>query len=158
METIVLALGSNLGDRSGTIEDAYYKIEKRCGRIVRRSSMYETAPEGFISDDLFLNSAIIIQSELDALSLLAELNSIESELGRKRAESGEYISRTIDIDIIFYGGEIIHSPELTIPHPRFRERLFVLEPINEIAAEWKDPISGLSINLLYQYLKNRSDN
>ncbi len=158
METVVLALGSNLGDRSGTIVEAYQEIEKRCGRIIRRSGMYETAPEGFISDDLFLNSAIIIQSELKAIALLTELNDIETELGRKRSESGEYISRTIDIDIIFYGNEIIHNEELTIPHPRFRERLFVLEPMNEIAAEWKDPISGLSINLLYQYLKNRSDN
>ncbi len=152
-----MALGSNLGNRESIIRQAYDKIEDSCGRIVSESNLYETLPVGFYSENLFLNTAILIETQLSPLELLAATRTIESELGREKKSAGTYESRTLDIDIILYGQLLYQSTELTIPHPRFRERRFVLEPLNEIAPNFTDPLTGLSITKLLYYLTTQEN-
>lgn len=156
MELVVLALGSNLGNREKQVEDAIALIEKNCGEILSVSSFHETKAEGFESEDLFLNAALIMQTELLPLELMEKLKGIEIELGRTSKTKEYYESRLIDIDIIFYGHHIVQTQILQIPHPKFRERLFVLEPLEEIAAGLEDPLTGLSITELTNYLRTNN--
>lgn len=156
MELVVLALGSNLGNREKQVEDAIALIEQSCGEILSVSSFHETKAEGFESEDLFLNAALIMQTELLPLELMEKLKGIEIELGRTSKTKEYYESRLIDIDIILYGHHIVQTQILQIPHPKFRERLFVLEPLEEIAAGLEDPLTGLSITELTNYLRTNN--
>ena len=113
-----LALGSNLGDREVNILRAYELIEERVGKILRKSSLYYTKPVGFCSENDFVNTAICVETSLTPRQLLAETQKIERLLGRTRkSRGGEYHDRVIDIDILLYGDETIHEPDLVIPHP-----------------------------------------
>lgn len=144
-----LSLGSNLGDRESILGNAVELLGKRCGDIVAVSKSIETVPEGFQSPNAFLNQALVLETPLSADDLLAETQGIERELGRKRkSKDGIYSDRPIDIDIILYGDTILESPNLTLPHPRFRERLFVLKPLAEIASDTKDPVTRKTIKEL----------
>lgn len=128
-----LALGSNLGDREGNILRAYELIEERVGKILRKSSLYYTKPVGFCSENDFVNTAICVETSLTPRQLLAETQKIERLLGRTRkSRGGEYHDRVIDIDILLYGDETIHEPDLVIPHPLMHERDFVMNPLKEI--------------------------
>lgn len=132
-----LSLGSNLGKREDYIEVA---IEMLRGlprtAVFKRSSFYETTPVGIKTDKLFLNCVVRISTALSAVELLEEIQFIERALGRKPAPPGEEpADRTIDIDIILYGKYTIVTPELTVPHPRATERLFVLIPLYELAPD-----------------------
>jgi 2-amino-4-hydroxy-6-hydroxymethyldihydropteridine diphosphokinase len=107
------------------------------------SAFHETDPVGVGEQPRFLNAAAVGRTALPAQELLAELLEIERRFGRKRPHPGA--ARTLDLDLILYGDAVIDEPGLAVPHPRFRERRFVLEPLAEIAAEWIDPVTGKTI-------------
>ena len=112
---------------------------------------YETDPVDVPgSQPMFLNAAATGESDLTARGVLDALLSVEQQLGRERPYVGA--PRTIDLDLILYGDSVINAPGLTVPHPRFRERRFVLEPLAEIAADWVDPVTGKTIRELLALL------
>lgn len=130
---VYLGLGTNLGDRRMNLDNAVRLISQRVGRVVRESSVYETAPWGFKSDNQFLNSCICVATNLSPHSLLRVTQEIERSLGRKaKSTGGEYHDRIIDIDILLYDDIHIDEPDLKIPHPFIHEREFVLKPLMEI--------------------------
>lgn len=150
MKTIV-ALGSNMGDRRGYIQRALEKIEERAGRVVSASDIIETRAYGLEEQDDFLNMVILLDTDLSPRDLLRCLNEIEAELERIR--DIRWGPRTIDLDIIYYGDEIINEEDLIIPHQDLHNRRFVLEPLCQIAPDWKDPRSGKSAKELLEELK-----
>lgn len=138
----VVALGSNLGDRQAHLDRAIERLAPHLGAL-RVSSVHETDPVGVPGDQpRFLNAVAVGETTLDARALLGELLAVEREAGRERPYAGA--ARTLDLDLILVGDAIIDEPHLTVPHPRFRERRFVLEPLVEIAPDVKDPITGLT--------------
>ncbi len=138
MKNVALILGSNLDDRLELLGLAIKKINSKVGEIKNTSSIYETAPWGFNSDNSFLNQVLICKTELSAHQILIQCLAIENELGRVRKGKG-YIDRTIDIDILLLDNEIHNTSELTIPHPRMHERMFCMAPLNEVAPNWIVP-------------------
>ena len=146
LTSIVLSLGSNLGDRTSYLQQATQQL-KSFGEITGISSTYETPPVGFEADTNFLNICIELDTHLSPKDLLSGIHSIESEMGRIRSEEG-YISRTIDIDIIFFGEQILQSETLHIPHPSFRERKFVLKPLIDLGIHRTDPVTHLTVEQL----------
>ena len=139
-----LSLGSNLGNRLSNLQQAIYQISRKVGRAEKISSVYETASWGFDSDD-FYNICIRVSTTLDAAEVMHQLLAIEATFGRKRSESGEYLSREIDLDILLFDSEVIISEEVTVPHPRMLDRKFVLIPLAEIAPDAIHPITNSSI-------------
>ncbi len=147
MNEYLIAIGSNLGDRLGTIEEAVTRIEARCGKVAARSSLYETAPIG-AADRVFINGALILRSSSSPESLLRHLLEIEIALGRTREV--HWGNRTIDLDILLGrdpGGTalVMASSTLSLPHPRMLERDFVLFPACDIAGQWLHPQSGITL-------------
>lgn len=140
MTQIVLGFGSNLGDRLQLIEQAYELVQERIGEKILVSSMIETKPWGFHSENLFMNSVASFNTSLSAQDCLKEINKIEAELGRKRSGQAGYESRTMDIDILFYGNEVIDEENLKVPHPLLHKRDFVLIPLKEIMPQFVHPV------------------
>jgi 2-amino-4-hydroxy-6-hydroxymethyldihydropteridine diphosphokinase len=141
--TAVVALGSNLGDRQAHLDRAIAHLARRLAAL-RVSSVHETDPVGVPGDQpRFLNAVAVGETTLDARALLGELLAIEREAGRERPYAGA--ARTLDLDLILFGDGIIDEPQLTVPHPRFRERRFVLEPLVEIAPGLRDPVTGRTV-------------
>lgn len=129
---IYLSLGTNLGDKRKNLEEAIAHLKGFC-QIVRCSSVIETEPCGFVSDNRFLNMCVAVTSELSPLELLDATQEVERIMGRKtKSVNGEYHDRIIDIDIIEYNDVRMKTPRLTLPHPRAYERDFVTIPLNEI--------------------------
>lgn len=150
---VAVALGSNLGDRRKHLEAAVTAIAAFIDSI-RVSGWYETAPVGVGLQPDFLNGAATGVTTLTANALLERLLDAEATLGRERPFPGA--PRTVDLDLILYGSEVIDQPPaLIVPHPRFRERKFVLEPLAEIASEWVDPVTGLTVGRLLARLDSR---
>lgn len=147
MNKVFLIIGSNEGDRSQNLFKARELILKKIGKPVGISHIYETEPWGYISSKTFYNQCIILNSSLDAETILQEILKIEKELGRTR-KGGSYIDRIIDIDILFFNNDCIHSDNLSIPHPGIHERRFVLEPLAEIVPEFLHPVFHKSISQL----------
>lgn len=147
MEKVYLLLGGNLGDKKQVFEETEKLLIERVGKMTRKSRIYETEPWGFESTDLFWNQVLEFTVSLSPKEVLHEIQKIEQMLGRTRNEQ-QYGSRIIDIDILFYGNEIIHLPDLVIPHPRIQERKFVLMPLNEIAANLNHPVLQKTIGQL----------
>jgi len=152
MQRVFIAIGSNLGDK---ISNCRRAIDEIAGfyEIVKVSSLYETEPVGNEDQPNFINSVAEIRTDISPHELLAHLNRIEEKLGRVRSE--KWGPRTFDLDIIFYGDQIIKDDNLIIPHPRAHLRRFVLEPICEIAPEFIH--SEIKISVL-ELLKNLPDN
>lgn len=146
METAYLLLGGNLGDREDVIKKTITLLNHKTGIVKQVSSFYETEPWGMLNAQNFMNVALRLSTTLSAFELLDVLLAIEEQLGRKRNPLiTEYESRSIDIDILFYGSAIIQSSRLTVPHPRIQLRKFVLVPLCEIAPEFIHPVFQKSI-------------
>ncbi|MBI1768044.1 MAG: 2-amino-4-hydroxy-6-hydroxymethyldihydropteridine diphosphokinase [Bacteroidetes bacterium] len=137
-KNIFLLLGSNLGDRLSCLSLCLELIEEHVGTIIKKSSIYETTAWGRTDQPDFLNQAIEIETPFPPTELLSACQNIEKKIGRQREE--KWGARTIDIDIIYFGDKIIHSNELTIPHPRMTERKFVLIPLTQISPSFVHPI------------------
>jgi 2-amino-4-hydroxy-6-hydroxymethyldihydropteridine diphosphokinase len=133
-----LLLGTNLGDRLDHLDKASAYIEQNAGNILKKSSVYETAPWGIKEQDNFLNSAVLINTILPPKYLLDQLLSIEKKLGRERKE--KWGPRIIDIDILYYNNDIVNKTDLKIPHPFLQDRRFSLVALNEISPDWEHPI------------------
>ena len=150
MTSVAIALGSNLGDRERHLRQAAERLAASLASF-KLSSFHETDPVGVGSQGKFINAAAVGGTRLDADGLLSELMSIEEALGRERPYPGA--PRTIDLDLILYNDAVIDRPGLIVPHPRFRERRFVLAPLAEIAAGWIDPVSGRTVRALLEALE-----
>ena len=155
MTEVYLGLGSNLGDREKHLSDAISLLSKETGDLLRCSSVWETEPWGFEAETAFLNMAISLTTSLNVDGFFSVMHSIESRLGRERTGKG-YCSRTIDIDVLFWGSEIINQNGILVPHPAIQSRLFVLAPLNEIAAEFIHPVSKLSVTEMLSRCGDRS--
>jgi 2-amino-4-hydroxy-6-hydroxymethyldihydropteridine diphosphokinase len=127
---VVIALGSNLGDRLGRLRTAVVGL-REIGTVISASSLYETEPAGGPDQGRYLNAAVVLDTGLEPRPLLEALLAIERSADRIR--DVRWGPRTLDLDIIAYGAETVDEPELTIPHPRARDRRFVLDPVSEIA-------------------------
>ena len=137
--TVYLGIGSNMGSRQDNLDKALELLSQRV-TLGQVSSIYDTEPVGDADQPRFLNLVCQIKTRLDPVGLLTLAKSIESKLGRKM--SGPNSPRPIDIDILFFGDQILESPKLVIPHPRIEERAFVLIPLSEIAPELVHPVSS----------------
>lgn len=156
MHTVYLSLGSNQGDRKSILLNAIQSISEEIGNVIAISAIYESEPLGFISEDCFLNMCICIQTDLDPISVLKKIHSIEKKEGRVRNDAKGYVSRTLDIDVIFYDDLILKTKEIQIPHPLYKERLFVLVPLAEIAKKIIDPQSLTTIDELISTCSDKS--
>jgi 2-amino-4-hydroxy-6-hydroxymethyldihydropteridine diphosphokinase len=147
---VAIALGSNLGDREAQLRGALDSLGPVLAHL-RVSSFHETEPVDMTGPQpMFLNAAAIGESSLSAPAILDVLLAVEQGFGRERPYVGA--PRTMDLDLILYGDSIISAPGLIVPHPRFRERRFVLEPLAEIAPQWVDPVTGKTIRELLDLL------
>jgi 2-amino-4-hydroxy-6-hydroxymethyldihydropteridine diphosphokinase len=138
-----VGLGSNLGDREQAIRNAAETIG-----ATRLSEIRETEPWGYTDQPLFLNAVAEVETELGPRALLDELLNVERRLGRERGDGPRYGPRTIDLDLLLYGDEVLDEPGLTVPHPHLHERRFVLEPLVELDAELVVPGRGRVSDLL----------
>lgn len=137
MKGVYLGFGSNVGDREANIRQALDGLLAEDVRLLRTSSLYETEPIGLREQAWFLNQVAEFETELSPRELLDRIHEIESGLGRKReVRNGP---RTIDIDILLFGDAVVKTAELVIPHERYRERRFVLEPLLELSPALRDP-------------------
>lgn len=151
-----MSLGSNVGDRTDNLKNVINSIENLIGKVNKISKFYENPAIGFDGDN-FVNICIELVTHLSPNDLLNSLLNIENEYGRKRLKPGEYSSRIIDIDIIFYEDLIINQNGLVIPHPRMQSRHFVLTPMCDLNPDFIHPIFGLKISQLLDELEIRND-
>ena len=150
MDRVAIALGSNLGNRREHLDFAVSKLQALV-RNLAVSRYYDTAPVGVSGPQpLYLNAAAVGDTRLSARDLLDALLAIERERGRERPQANA--PRTLDLDLILFGDAVVAEPGLTVPHPRFRERRFVLEPLAEIAPEFGDPVTGKKVSELFAAL------
>lgn len=151
---VAVALGSNLGDRA---EHLRFAVDRLRGLLadLRASAVYETEPLGVGPQPRYLNGAVVGRSALGPHALLRALQGIERERGRTRPFPGA--PRTLDLDLILVGDVVTTGPDLTLPHPRFRERWFVLAPLAEIAPDLVDPVTGLTVRQLLERLERLSE-
>lgn len=157
-------LGGNIGDVRAAIDRAVETIENTIGRIECQSDDYITEPWGFSSADKFVNRAVVVLTRTRPAEILEHIQRIEREAGRDRAAEArakahggqKYASRTLDVDIIMYGGEIVHGDDLTIPHPMMGDREFVLEPLAQIMPHAIHPVLGRSVSEMLCDLRRRN--
>ena len=136
-KTVYLSLGSNLGEREHHLQAAIERL-RDLGEVTAVSSVYETEPVDLAAQPWFLNCAVQLETELMPKQLLARLQEIERDMGRRRTQKKG--PRTLDIDILLFGHSVIDTPALVVPHPALHERRFVLEPLAEIAPETRHPV------------------
>lgn len=141
MAIAYIGVGSNLGDRQAQIHDALGHLRQdRKVKILRRSSLYETEPVGFRDQPLFLNAVVEISTQHSPQCLLVVLQSIERRMGRRR--NFPRGPRRIDLDLLLYEDQLVHQPDLMVPHPELAKRAFVLVPLAEIAPSTVHPLLG----------------
>ena len=141
--SVVIALGSNLGDRRLNLRRAVHGL-RLVMSVVRLSSIHETEPvDAPLGSPAFLNMVLAGQTPLEPEALMSALLAIEAQLGRRRGMRNA--PRTIDLDLILHGAHLRGSPMLTLPHPRYRDRAFVMVPLAELGLPWRDPRSGKSL-------------
>ena len=163
MARVALLLGGNQGDVKRTLQTAQQWINSRVGAVLRCSHRYESEPWGFPAAQRFSNQALEVSTDLSPLEVLDACQGIERELGRNRAaeaiekasSGAAYSSRPIDIDIIFYGDEVIDDERLTVPHPLLAEREFALQPLAEIMRRHRHPVTGVTVGEMLDALRNR---
>ena len=155
MTDVYLLLGSNENNRLQNLASARSLIELQGGKILKQSALYETEAWGLKEQNSFFNQALLIETSFSPHQLLAILKAIEKEIGR--VETVKWGPRVIDIDILFYGNEIVEQEDLKIPHPYLHERKFTLAPLNEIASEFVHPVFQKTIKLLLQECSDVSE-
>jgi 2-amino-4-hydroxy-6-hydroxymethyldihydropteridine diphosphokinase len=152
---VAIALGSNLpspfGDPSATVREAMRRLVE-VGEVRATSSLYTTAPVGFVDQPAFINAAALVETGLSPLDVLRTLLAIEQSFGRDRTNTPPKGPRTLDLDLLLYGDLILNDPALTLPHPAMHERRFVLEPLAEIAPNLIHASSGRTIVELVESL------
>jgi 2-amino-4-hydroxy-6-hydroxymethyldihydropteridine diphosphokinase len=149
-----IGIGSNLGDALQNCRDAVYRLSQiRATQLTGVSSFYKSEPVGIENQDWFVNAVVEIKTGLTPNELLHALQSIENAMGRKREIKGG--PRIIDLDLLFYGQDIIDEPDLQVPHPEIHKRRFVLEPLNEVASYFIHPVFGVSVRGLKDRLNDR---
>ena len=154
MKIVYLGLGSNVGDREGNLHQALDQLQSRDLRLRRSSSLYETEPMGLRDQRWFLNQVAMFETELFPLQLLQRIHRIERSLGRRRVVLNG--PRTIDIDILLYGNTVMKTADLEIPHPRYSERRFVLEPLAELDATLRDPVTHRTVAEMLDAVRGQS--
>lgn len=154
MKRVFLALGSNLGDRRANIEGALARFGSTGVCVLRISSFYQTEPVGYRPQPWFFNCAAEVETDLMPLQLLRRCQAIQRELGRRPGMRNG--PRAIDIDILLYDNAVIHSSELTIPHPHMAERRFVLVPLSEIAGDARHPATQHTIREMLEETPDQS--
>ena len=149
-----LALGSNLGDRMGHLRAGLSGLEAHGVSVVRTASVYSTQPKEILSQPWFLNTAVEAETELEAEDLMRVCLEIEHSGQRQRdLPNGP---RTLDIDIILFDNRVVESEGLKIPHPRYTERRFVLQPLSEIASDQMDPVRNQTVGRLLEAVQDAS--
>ena len=152
MATAYIGLGTNMGDKRGNLIRASALLAERVGDVLALSSVYETEPWGFESENRFLNAVIVLSTPLPPWELLDATLLIEIEMGRIGKSDGSYHDRIIDIDLLMVDDLVIRSERLTLPHPLMRERRFVMEPLAEVAPDTRHPVSGETMRELWEAL------
>lgn len=133
MHKLFLGLGSNCGNREALLHEALLQIEERIGKVTKVSSFIETQPWGFKSENMFINAACLVETDLSPMECLIETQKIEKELGRtQKSQNGIYHDRTIDIDLLKFDNVQMNTERLVLPHPHINERDFVKIPLSEI--------------------------
>ena len=155
MYKVFLGIGGNIGNKQLNFIKVAHLIKDRLGEIIKTSSIYETPPWGFVSEDHFWNKVLLIETKLEPEKLLEEIHAIESEFGRNR-DFGKYVSREMDIDILYFNDIYAETENLIIPHPRLQNRKFVLVPLTEIAPDFKHPLFRLTNLQLLENCKDES--
>ena len=157
LKLVYLSLGTNLGNKEENLRLAISEIQKRIGTVVSQSAFLVTEPWGFHSENSFLNACIGIETTLLPYELLDATQAIERDLGRtEKSKGGFYHDRLIDIDILIYHHVLIRSSRLTIPHAHLSERMFVLQPLDEIAHQLIVPGTTMSVGEMRKALAARS--
>jgi len=146
VHTLVVALGSNIGDKYENIADAISLIDSNIGKVVKKSSIFKNPAQGFDSENEFLNACLICKTSLNPFQILDKLQKIEMQLGRTKTKNS-YEDRVIDLDIIFFDMEVIYTEKLQIPHAKYQNRDFVLIPLLELY-DFQDPKTFLNISQL----------
>ncbi len=145
---VVLLLGTNLGNRIAFLEEAKRQILDKVGAILKKSGIYESASWGYTSSNKFLNQVLIVQLDSSPFELLSITKKVENTIGKTSNSKIEYSDRPIDIDILFYGNQIVNSIDLVIPHPEIQNRRFTLVPLCELIRKYQHPVLKLNLNAL----------
>lgn len=153
MATVYLSLGTNIGNKRHNLIKAAALLAERVGDILALSDIYETEPWGFVTQNTFLNAALMLETTCSPDKLLEETQQIEREMGRIEKSDGVYHDRIIDIDLLMYDSLVMQTAQLTLPHPLMQERKFVMEPLAEIASDIVHPVLKETIGIIY----NRMD-
>lgn len=157
MATIYINIGSNSGHREALIEQAVAAVASCLGGKVRRSATVESEPWGFESENMFLNIGLAVETEgdVDPSEVLEKLQKAEKgiDASSHRDAEGRYVDRAIDIDLIAIDDMVVRSKSLTLPHPHAHERMFVMEPMTQLAPEWVHPLLGKSARRLRDELE-----
>ncbi len=157
LDEVYLSIGTNLGNRAENIFTAHEKISSKMGLIVNYSAIYETSPWGFDHENNFYNQVVSVNTYFSPQKLLERIKSIEQGMGRKQQKSKHYEARVMDIDILFYQDKIIHDSGLIIPHPRLKNRMFVLRPLCDVAPELVHPVYQVTMRMLLNECPDESE-
>lgn len=157
MALVYLGLGTNIGNKRKNMVTAAALLAERAGDVLSLSSFYETEPWGFASENTFLNAALELETDCSPMELLRLTQQIERAMGRTQKSDGSYHDRIIDIDILLYGNEVVHHEDLVVPHPLMQQRLFVMQPLAEIAPSLVHPVLQKSMYDLYMDLLDGED-
>ncbi len=155
MDTLILIVGGNLGDRNQNLVDAYQNMEQIFGNVLMKSAIYETEAWGGKSTGKYLNQVLVFRVSQDEQTILENLQLIENAMGRTREI--KWGDRSMDIDILFLSDKIINTPNLQIPHPYLQERRFVLKPLCDVLPNFIHPVFNKKVKELLQECPDKSE-